>query len=297
MTEDSSRPSTENLYTTICVAAEQQFTSSHRPESAPREVNITNDYPEMGLGDPDPPDVECSFDEKERYSMGVESYANDMLKSLQETKLVREDLWLEFTSTFRKETIFAMKAAAVLNWIHFSRKNGVYVFSKRGYARARALADCLSVDSFQPNPTVMGPLNVDVPQEPERHDRFTLEPRQRTQPKKFSLEETASAGNHRDQQRSTARQSNERENQHYRSNHEGRFNNHDMQRTVTATTNSSSLNFESRNKRGIDSLMKAYVSHPKFSGSFIEDFDGAIEEFETLARLCELSEEYMSLSC
>ena len=59
------------------------------------------------------------------------------------------------------------------------------------------------------------------------------------------------------------------------------------------TTNSSSLNFESRNKRRIDSLMKAYVRHLKFSGFFFEDVNVAIEEFETLARSCEVGEEDM----
>ena len=294
MQEDSSRPSTENLDTTIGVAAARQFGPPQRQESPSRDIHVSNDDPKMDLGDPDPPDADCSPEERERYSVAVENYANEMFNSLHETKLVGEDLWLEFSSTFRKETIFAMKATSVLNVIQFLRRSGVYVISKRGYARAKALADCLLANSFQSNTTVMEPLNVDVRQEPQHLGRSTVEPRQRNQTRNSSPEEAASVGNHRDHQKITTRDPNERENQHHRSNHEERIHHRAFQSTVPTTTISSSLNLESRNKRGIDSLMKAYVSHPKFSGSFIEDFDGAIEEFETLARLCEVSEEDMS---
>ena len=40
--------------------------------------------------------------------------------------------------------------------------------------------------------------------------------------------------------------------------------------------------------------MKAYSNRTKFSGSFNEDFNGALEQYETLSSLCELSETDMA---
>ena len=38
-------------------------------------------------------------------------------------------------------------------------------------------------------------------------------------------------------------------------------------------------------QNGVDALMKAYSSRTKFSGSFTEDFDGSVEEFETISQV------------
>ena len=47
-------------------------------------------------------------------------------------------------------------------------------------------------------------------------------------------------------------------------------------------------------KNRIDAMMKAYSNRTKFSGSFNEDFNEALEQYETLSSLCELSETDMA---
>lgn len=47
-------------------------------------------------------------------------------------------------------------------------------------------------------------------------------------------------------------------------------------------------------KNGVESLMKAYSHRQKYSGSFTESFDNAIEQYETMSAVCEFSTEDMS---
>ena len=47
-------------------------------------------------------------------------------------------------------------------------------------------------------------------------------------------------------------------------------------------------------KGRLDAMMKAFVSRTKFSGSFNEDLEGALDQYETLSSLCNLSDADMS---
>eukprot|EP00171_Calliarthron_tuberculosum_P003458 IDg3458t1 len=87
---------------------------------------------------------------KEIWLKHVFEYSNDMFGAFKKSNLRGEDLWFDFTSTFREHTIMNLSPRILKDWIELLRGGGVYVKKSRGYPRSKALIECLRQDNFIP---------------------------------------------------------------------------------------------------------------------------------------------------
>lgn len=272
----SAEDESENInQMTIGQAANLQYEQEMMDENIAYNGTGNDD---IGLGDPNPPNNNASTEDKIAYAYDVKIYSAEMLECLKKANVTGKELWVEFTCTFRESSIKVMTAAQHVAWSRFLRENGVFVEQKRGLARWKTLRNCLLAEHFIPfhgssPPQVLndeidcsrelGENNVQDGDDKTNVNRNTL-PASNEKP--VTLKNTVSLS--------------------------------DTVPTYGKGSNSSgSLATEGkngRNRNGIDSLMKAYAHRTKFAGSFTDDFDGAIEQYETLAALCDLSEEDMS---
>lgn len=99
--------------------------------------------------DPSPPGESCTQEEMIEYREEVASYSRSMLECFeQDSRLMDEEPRIDFTSTFRKETIRVLTASQKSKWIALLRSRGVFVRKERGISRNKALVDCLEANSF-----------------------------------------------------------------------------------------------------------------------------------------------------
>ena len=137
--------STENLNETRAIVAQRQFESGLQESQIQATTEHTNDPPlndndEDGFRDPRPPDKISSLEEKKEYEYAVNRYSRELLTHLESIPDLRgEELWIEYTCSFRKETILAMTTTLQLDWARFFRSRVVRVMSKRGTRRSKAL--------------------------------------------------------------------------------------------------------------------------------------------------------------
>ena len=217
-----------------------------------------------------------------------------------------------------------MSPRCQIRWAQFLRNNGVHVKAQRGFARWKALQECPNAQKYipwdkasLPNPisrsTDQLPVSCDRLQHLQRANVLSTTPvvgsseehtgRIRAQigenhnsqallsscPPSLNDSSRDHAGtddrNHRDLVRNNGAIPNPL--RHRPANDKSALSKRD-----SAYDHSSSDGYIRKGR--IDGLMKAYTSRAKFSGSFNEDFDGALEQYETLSSLCELSEADMA---
>lgn len=65
--------------------------------------------------------------EKVAYIPLLNGYSSKMLQCLKNSSFSGEDLWIEFSSTFRDHLITYMIATGVVNWIDSLRSRGVHI--------------------------------------------------------------------------------------------------------------------------------------------------------------------------
>jgi len=268
---------------TVGQAAALQHAQEMREQDG-RDLLVEDSGAGNDLGDPDPPPTNASAEMKLTYSRAVKQYSDEMLECLKGTGATGRELWIEFTCTFRESTLKHMQTAQQVAWARFLRDNGVMVEQKRGLARWKALSNCLKANDFIPTKTRC--TQTDEANELKATVRTQDVGVPRSQPR---APETGKANN-------TAKLNGNRYLDHAKS--------HDLnERTQCVKASSNLCDSPVRDigkgtgyskKNGIESLMKAYTSRSKFSGSFTEDFDGAIEQYETLAALCDLTDGEMS---
>lgn len=82
-------------------------------------------------------------------SQNVKDYTKYMLMHFWSfDDLKGEELWIEFTCNFRKESIIALTSTVQLDWARFLRSREVHVTMRRGTKRARAFSDFLQTEHF-----------------------------------------------------------------------------------------------------------------------------------------------------
>ena len=232
------------------------------------------------FGDPDPPPVTATSDQKLEYSRAVNHYSKEILDHLREiTSLKGEELWIEYTCSFRKQTIKAMSSTQQIDWARFLRSRGVSVLHKRGKSRWKALQDCLEAKEFIPateqNDDARKTSTADPPNQPSfsHTTRSTHKSPNKDLPSVCGVEEE-----NKDDKNSNK--------------HSVNFRTHGPSGSANFRTHGPSSTSHGFSRRGqLESLMKAYQSQTKYSGSFVEDFEGAIEQFNTICVMLELSEE------
>ena len=204
---------------------------------------------EESLGDPNFPGNDASDQAMKQYTDQVEIYSQEMLQCLKENNFNGEYLWLEFTSTFRVRTVQSMSPTMLSKWIKFLRDNGVYIKSRRGYPKWKALRDCLLQERFT--------------LEPLQDIRSSPQPRNYIPPENLPQDIMPQINRNGRGSTVTSPQDN---------------------RTFSNATGSTVL------KSNVDSVVKSYNSRKKFRGDFDEDFNEAIQQFETVSLMFELNE-------
>ena len=195
-----------------------------------------------------------------------------------------------------------------LKWTQFLRNNGIHVTARRGYARWKALRDCLLAESFQPsnkkkshvtyhadaaNAPAQNIHNDSVPK-PTRDDNPTTGRRASATDTESSVVPSNGAPSpsvadvpalyKEFKNKMNISPLSVSNTSHATGGQEGSSSDRSMRPDGSYSR-----------KNGVEALMRAYTSRSKFSGSFTEDFDGAIEEFETLSIVCNLTEEDMAI--
>ena len=327
---------TENELT-IGVAAQRQFEEQLR-EEANREQDGTRDPQRANVlsfdtdfGDPSPPTIGASREQLDEYQMAVDKYAIDVLECMEGSGVKNEDFWIEFTCSFKEFTIRGMSPSSQIKWAQFLRRNGVYVKAQRGFARWKALQECLLSSTFKPwnganaSDTVDGGTNqrqvinnrsADLEQ---MHDPDALTPRRsvgyNVRPNDSDIIGPIDPPSRPDVavhvQRDAVRQNSHQNHvqsygierhgntvnglkNHNRGINRPPFHSIDHSSRVQGNEHTTSDASGYMRKGRIDAMMKAYTNRTKFSGSFNEDFDGALEQYETLSSLCDLSEADMA---
>ena len=181
-----------------------------------------------------------------------------------------------------------MSIRCQLKWTQFLRKNGVHVKSNRGYARWKALSDCLLAGDFEPS--ISGTVPHELPAEEELMVQI--------QPENDDVLHTTKRGisaHYRQGASNQGANTLARIDIHSQMatrdslNHNGMISQQPLQDPATPRQQNGN-SFHSRTRRTgdqtteyssgylrkneVDSLMKAYISRSKFSSSFTEDFDG-----------------------
>jgi len=138
-------------------AAQLEYEEALRNSATPE--NAFQNEGDEDVGDPDPPPPDSSEELRAQYKADVREYGKEMLATMQSEKLEKlkgEPLWIEFTCSFRLETIRAMHLSLQVCWVRFLIDKGVFVEQKRGYARWNSLRDCLIETSFKPSESQLG---------------------------------------------------------------------------------------------------------------------------------------------
>lgn len=117
--------------------------------------------------DPDPPSENATKEELQAYHHLTTEYCNEMIDSFEASDLKGENLWIEFTATFREHTVLQMTKTMLMRWVKLLVNGGVYVTRKKGYARTKALIECLDADDFPCQEITAESAEEDIPEETE----------------------------------------------------------------------------------------------------------------------------------
>ena len=255
--------STENLDETPGVAAQRLFNNERQSAQHTEIQEHSNDPPDdiddnEGFGDPSPPPRNASVEEKRLYSQNVNDYGRHILNHFMNIQDMKgKELWIEFTCSFREKSIVAISSTLTLDWARFLRRRGVQVTMKRGTKRTKALLECLQAEEFTPFNGDADPIN--------ENSATAIQP-----PTHPPAQEKSN---------SCAPQLTRADDIH----------NANIRPPETNSSNSSG-SIASR-RAPLEALMKAYSHQKKYSGSFVEDFESSIEQYNTYCQLFELNEE------
>jgi len=261
--------------------------------AAASSVPISSTFADHDFGDPDPPPEGATREEKAQFLKDVAQYAEEILDVLKQSTVVGEPLWLEFTSTFRPKTVQYIPKAMQLKWIHLLIERGVYVKRKQGYARSKALIECLEQTNFIA--TSNNPLyhsekptqHIDMPH--DSNEAETTGPSRTVAEEAEAMEERSHS---QIQSPLDATKANLlKVTQHFPATN---TNMHEEKKPTFMETDTSRGSSEVRQKGGsslgVTGLMKSYQGRKQYSGSWSDDLNSALELYDTLAHVCKLSE-------
>lgn len=265
------------------------------------------------LGDPAPPPEGADRELVKAYEEDVRNYSTEMWECLMANKALREEeLWIDFTCTFRKASIKAMSSTQQVKWVDFLRSRGVKVRKQRGLSRANALTECLTADTFprlEPEISCTPVRNVDRrdvtevhendPDEQSRKGSAMRDLRQRRQ--SYSTKEFGSEKAHDIAGIITGNEDDRGAEEQYRFRRMGVLDSKPSTHSPTASKviqdqkrhdgTAIRLHSSGRGSGAIMSLMKAYGGRKLYGGQWEEDLDGSLEVFETLAATCCLTDD------
>lgn len=186
-----------------------------------------------------------------------------MMTAMTNLNLEDEELWTQLTCCFRVPTIQHTSAVTQFRWIAHLRRHGILVSQPAGGSMWKYLRYCLLSDTF-----LVG-VNTGSVSQPQHRNGATSNVRNR--------EGSAVRG--------VIRPRNRNENH-------GELDIENWPKVPTRNTaNSMSKRTGSSSyvSQGVSSTVKVYSSKKKFRGSFDEEFNATVKQFETMASVFELS--------
>lgn len=222
------------------------------------------DIMDAKFGDPVYPGDQASATTITSYKRKVEEYSREMRQTMRECNLNGRDLWIQFTCAFRVPSIQHMAASSQLAWIVFLRNRGVKIDQTPGSSFWKALRDCILSEEYPEgnigDSSVMHEGKLDVPYATNLAKQTTG---------------TSQAGNL------------------VATNENASVCKTPVKYPLRTKSNSffNRSGSSSTTTQGVSTMIKAYTSRTKFKGRFDEDLNAAIEQFETMASVFDLSEE------
>lgn len=97
--------------------------------------------------DLEPPPPGCTETEQLQYTQLLTDYTNDMLQSYRESGIHCAELWSDFLTAFRPDSIRSWTRAQVTTWVYFLHDQGVHVERPRNQSRWDNLVNLLYIRS------------------------------------------------------------------------------------------------------------------------------------------------------
>ena len=94
--------------------------------------------------DTTPPDKYAPAEEQKAYQEELKTYIDEMYECFTESSYKGEDLWTEFTISFRPSSISRFSRHQLMKWSEFMADRGVFITRKRGFAGSKLLLQCLA---------------------------------------------------------------------------------------------------------------------------------------------------------
>ncbi len=224
------------------------------------QSNLVKSLPEFE--DPDPPKENATNEDILNYKTEVNAYSNEMYDIFIENNYKGESLWIEFTATFRPQTIPNLSRNNISKWTTLLQNGGVYISRERKVTRTSALVQCLERDVFVPCPSTL-----------ETGDKNTYEKTSSKTPKQIPLFNTNKNGETPNNDTGT---------NEYTSDNSYKQSNTSSEKEDKSESKTADFSL------GINGLMKAYQGRKKYSGDFNDDLTSAFQLYETLCNMCHL---------
>ena len=232
---------------------------------------------QYSLGDPDPLPETATDEEKKKWSHDVTEYAAEMLEAYKDSYWEGEGMWIEFTTTFRASSIAGIPSRLQMKWIDFLISRGVHVSRARGYPKTQSLIDCLQQEEFVPTTTPITQRETTSQHRAEEGNGNVVE-----------YNDNSQADNNQHQIGTSSRQQMQRP---FARPTDARLPNESISHQVVPGVDSVVYTSVEQRPAGLSGLMRAYTGREKFSGAFDEDLNSALELYETMSRMCYLTEE------
>lgn len=260
-------------------------------EEVYNDANESSAVDESDMGDQEPLKENASIAEQRAFSAAVATYSTEMLDVFKECNVTGKEFWLDFTSTFREHSICAMPKAIQVKWVHLLIERGVHIKRKQGFPRSKALIDCLQRNTYVPtnveNENGLTTVHSKCTNSGNERTRLTYIPNSEPQDLRKESVNAKNCSN----DATKAFQKNVEQYPGYNLDLTNRASIEPKNPSGDIITNNNAPPEKKDFSLGISGLMKAYHGRKHYSGALDEDLQGSLELYETMCRVCRLSDD------
>lgn len=254
------------------------------------------EYPNVS-DDPEPLPEGSSTEDREEHARRLATYTKEMREVYEQTGMKDEELWEDFITAFRPETIDSWSRSTATDWASFLRRRGIGLRTDRRKTKIQLIKEVLywtfyrrrtSYEELE-NETQAGDRRIAEDRVGTDAIESTLETRDRSRGRRQIRTERpqkrigSQPGNPGD---STPSSSSDESSGSDRWKDEGARRN-----TPPEGGKEGAEEYRGDTDRGmgVQGMMRAYVGKKKFTGAWHEDLDGCFAVFETMAKMCHIT--------
>lgn len=254
--------------------------------------------------DPDPLTPPIGKKEFNEHIKNLREYSNAMLSAYQRTKSMKDEvLWQDFITAFRPHTIRTWTRPMLCEWKGLLAQRGMFIDPNRNRAQHEAIIDILYREQHAQGST---PAEKDDGDQPKAKSTEPISPQSTNE----AIQETTKANDEE------SKKAKEQPTMHFTTTKQepdpsddgnSTDTDNDEERRKERSQNSRSKNKAQHRKEetsiqpspsqseqralGVSGLMKGIAHMPTFAGRFTDDLEEVIEGFETLADVCEVTDD------